>query len=258
MTRPTRLPILLALLLIPAASHAAEALGINEAPSINVSGEAEIRVLPDQAVLKVIAQHCGTDLVATRLANQQVAREVLAAVRAVGGKPEEQASTPSMSFPRRYDCPGLDEKQRETGYTVTTQLSLRLDAMEQVDPLLAALSSRPEVQLQDVEYRTTELRKHRDQARALAIRAAREKAEALAAELGQSIGPAIWISAENDSGSGYWSWSQYHGGGLRNRGALMQNMVMDAGGGGDGGSELAASGKISVRATVSVRFELRP
>lgn len=238
-----------------ALGHAAEG-GINDVPSINVTGEAEIRVLPDLAVLKVIARHCGTDLVATRRSNQEAARDVLAAVAAAGGKPADQASTPSMSFPRRYDCPDLDEKQRETGYTVTTELTLRLEDLSGIDPLLTTLSGRPEVQLQDVEYRTTELRKYRDQVRASAIQAAREKARALAGEIGQSIGPAILINADNDVGGGYWSWSQF-GRGVSYRGAMTQNVMMDAGGD-SGGSELAASGKITVRASVSVRFELRP
>jgi hypothetical protein len=233
-------------------------LGVSERPSVNVTGEAEIRVAPDLAVLRVRVQHCGEDLVATRLSNQQSAKAVLAAVREVGGKAEDQASTPSMSFAHRYNCPEVGEKERETGHTVTTELTLRLESMEQIDPLLNALSVRPEVQLQDVEYRTTELRRYRDEVRAKAIHAAREKAQALAVELGQNIGPAILINADSDNSGGFWSWSQFGGGGgMQFRGAMTQNVMMDAGGN-SGGSELAASGKITVRATVNVRFELRP
>lgn len=231
--------------------------GSHEVPAIHVTGEAEIRVIPDIAILKVTVQHCGTDLIAIRRANQQVAREVLAAVAAVGGKAADQASTPTMSFPRRYDCPDVDEKQRELGLTVKTELTLRLQDLKQIDPLLDALSSRREVQLGDVEYRTTELRRYRDQVRASAIRAAREKAQALAREIGQSIGPAIQIVADTDAAGGFWSWSQY-GSGAHYRGMATQNVMMDAGDRDGGDSQLAASGKITVRATVSVRFALNP
>lgn len=256
MHRPPLQSLLLLCIAVAGHAHGADA-GIDQMPAIHVSGEAELRVSPDLAVLRVSAQHCGLDLVATRRANQQAARDVLAAAVAVGAAPGDQASTPSMSFPRRYDCPNLDEKQREQGHTVTTELTLRLTDVAQIDPLLDALSARPEVQLRDVEYRTTELRKYRDQVRASAIRAAREKAHALAAELGQSIGPAILVQADNDAGGGFWSWSQYNGG-ARLRGAMTQNVLLDVGGDSAGGSALAAPGKITVRATVNVRFVLQP
>lgn len=245
--------------LLAALCGAAQAeLGVNDRPAINVTGEAEVRVVPDLAVVKVQVQHCGVDLVATRLSNQQSAKAVLAAAREAGGKPEDQASTPSMSFPHRYNCPEVGEKERETGHTVNTLLTLRLSKIEQIDPLLTALSTRPEVRLQDVEYRTTELRRHRDEVRAKAINAAREKAQALAVELGQNIGPAILINADADTRGGSWSWSQFGNGGMQFRGAMMQNVLMDAGGGDTSGSELAAPGKITVSASVQVRFELRP
>lgn len=255
MFRPLRFSLLVLCSVIGGIAQAAEA-GIDQMPAIHVSGEAELRVSPDLAVLQVVVQHCGLDLVASRRANQQAAREVLAAAATAGGVPGDQASTPSMSFPRRYDCPNLDEKQREQGYTVSTELTLRLTDVAQIDPLLDALSGRPEVQLRDVEYRTTELRKYRDQVRASAIRAAREKAQALAAELGQSIGPALMVQADSEAGGGFWSWSQYNGGG-RLRGAMTQNVLLDAGGEGVS-SALAAPGKITVRATVNARFALRP
>ena len=47
--------------------------------------------------------------------------------------------------------------------------------------------------VQGIEFRTTELRKHRDRARSLALKAAQEKAELLADGAGRKIGKAISI-----------------------------------------------------------------
>ncbi len=48
--------------------------------------------------------------------------------------------------------------------------------------------------MRNVEFRDSQIRKHRDQARAMAIKAAQEKANLLAREIGQTIGPAHSIT----------------------------------------------------------------
>ena len=52
-------------------------------------------------------------------------------------------------------------------------------------------------QINNVVYSTSQLRKHKDAARAMAMRAAREKAEDLTREIGQTIGKAVSIEEEN-------------------------------------------------------------
>jgi uncharacterized protein YggE len=105
-----------------------------------------------------------------------------------------------------------------------------------------------------IEFRTTDLRKHRDQARSLAINAAREKAEALAKELGRQVGEPQSIQ-ENHSG---W-WSGYGSGwwGSHWSGAQTQNVVQSI----DIDSSLVqgsiAPGQIMVNAQVSVTFSLK-
>jgi uncharacterized protein YggE len=59
--------------------------------------------------------------------------------------------------------------------------------------LLESLIKAGVNRLDSIQYETSDLRKYRDQARDLAVKAAREKAEALANALGQSIGKANLI-----------------------------------------------------------------
>ena len=99
------------------------------------------------------------------------------------------------------------------------------------------------------------MRKYRDQARTLAVKAAREKADLLAKELEVKVGPAHTVS-EYSGGwwSGYSSWwgSGYYGaGGYQN---VAQNAVSNS-----SSSDLegtVALGQIRVNAAVSVSFEL--
>jgi uncharacterized protein YggE len=101
-----------------------------------------------------------------------------------------------------------------------------------------------------VDFRTTELRKHRDRARSLAIQAAREKAVMMSGELGQRIGRPHNIS---EGHAGWWSWyGRWWGPSWRGR--MSQNVIQEAAGGAGGGT--LAPGQIAVTANVTVTFEL--
>ena len=103
-----------------------------------------------------------------------------------------------------------------------------------------------------IQFRTTELRKHRDEARAMAIRAAREKAVALARELGQGVGAPHSI---RENASGWWSGYNAWWGGRWNA-PMAQNISQDAGGGVSFEGGGLAVGQITVNARVTVSFFL--
>ena len=101
-----------------------------------------------------------------------------------------------------------------------------------------------------IEFRATELRKHRDAARQQAIRAAKEKAVALAAELDAKVGKPQNIH-EQTSG-GWWGWSGTHWSQIN---PMLQNTVQIAPAGEPTDGNLAI-GLISITATVNVTFAL--
>jgi len=83
------------------------------------------------------------------------------------------------------------------------------------------------------EYRTTDLRKHRDEARRMAIRAAKEKAELLAGELGTRVGKPQTIG---EGYVGYYGgYASRWGGGMGNAQAQVSSQVPAGGGGDEGG-----------------------
>ena len=101
-------------------------------------------------------------------------------------------------------------------------------------------------------------RKHREQARELAVRAAREKADKMAAALGERVGRARQVGEQsyNDGGTTYrsgWSgWNAWSTG--RDRSMSQVSVGVDS-------SELTetlALGTIGIRARVSVQFDLEP
>jgi uncharacterized protein len=103
-----------------------------------------------------------------------------------------------------------------------------------------------------VEFRTTELRQHRDEARALAINAAREKAVALAGQLDQEVGEPLSIQEEQ---VGWWSSYNAWWGGRWGSG-MSQNVIQEMGGATLLADSSLAPGQIKVSARASVSFEL--
>jgi hypothetical protein len=108
--------------------------------------------------------------------------------------------------------------------------------------------------IEGVDFRTTSLRKYRDEARAMAVRAAKEKAKAMTDELGVKLGRPCNVNA-NDS-SYYWGgWNRSFNGGF-NANNYVQNVSSAVGGGAtsDNASDTFAVGQISVTATVNISF----
>jgi uncharacterized protein YggE len=138
---------------------------------------------------------------------------------------------------------GNDESRTFIGYSVRKDLVFTLRDVSRAEELLSEVMESGITRVNGVRFQTSRMRKYRDEARALAIRAAQEKAVALTAEIGQKIGRAY--SIEEDS---------------PNMGLAYQNVAGNASGfagGSAADSEGTLSlGQIKVTARVTVRFEL--
>ena len=101
-----------------------------------------------------------------------------------------------------------------------------------------------------IEFQSTELRKHRDQARLMATKAAREKAVAIAGELGAKVGKPFNIRENANSSYGWALRNAYQN--------VSQNVSGESGGGGeaDAASTGFAAGQISIRASVTIDFDI--
>jgi uncharacterized protein YggE len=135
-------------------------------------------------------------------------------------------------------------------FVVRKSIEVKLTDTGSFEGLLTGLLTNGVNNVHGIEFRTSQLRKHRDTARAMAIRAAREKASALASELGVKCGKVYNINA-NDWGG--WSASGGYWGG-RYGGGMYQNAVQNVGGSVETDDSTLSVGQISVSATVNVSF----
>ena len=200
-------------------------------------------VVPDEAVFNMRAVTLDKDLLNAQLRNDEVVKKVLALARKYQ-IPATQVQTGRISLEESYSDEEATEKPRVfLGYFVRKSIAIILRDVSKAELLLADIFKTGITSIDNVEFRTTEIRKFKDQARAMAIRAAQEKASALAKEIGQSIGKAYSISEE----------------GPDNSAASNSNSFRSLGAGGSYSAEEStiALGQISITARVVVSFELK-
>lgn len=137
---------------------------------------------------------------------------------------------------------------------MTKDLQILLRNVAQFEELLSQVLIAGANHIYDVEFSTSELRKHRDAAPALAIKAAQDKANDLAAAAGLNVvGKPLSVSAHGYGGAAsYRRYSRGYG--------QSQNVVQSVGGAdsGIGTDGTVALGRLSVTASVSMEFRLQP
>ena len=216
--------------------------------TISVTGNAEVLVIPDEVDLTLGVETWNKSLEEARTQNDQIVKAVLEIAQSHGVE-EKNIQTDFIQIQPRYD----DYAQRQfIGYFVRKTVVIKLKDITKFEDLLAAALEAGVNYIHGIEFRTSELRKYKDEARALALKAAQEKATAMAKELGQEISQPISIREEwSQWWSPYNSWWGY--GGM----PASQNVVQNAGGTSPQTEGGISAGQISVSASVAVEFELK-
>jgi uncharacterized protein len=203
--------------------------------AVRVTGTAEVKVVPDRAVIGIGVEKESPSASQAKAAESAASRKILAALRA-GGVDEKDIQTTYLALRPsvRYE-----KKVRIPFFVAEQTLAITVRDLSKLDLLLQSLVRAGGNRIDFIHYETSDLRKYRDQARDLAVKAAREKAQALAAALGQEIGKAQYIEEVPAD--------QYSN--------TIQNSVSDY----DRGREYVAStaaGRSSISASVTVAFDL--
>ena len=184
------------------AALCARAQQMPEPPLITVTGQSEVRVAPDEVDFTLVVENLDKDLLAAKSKNDETVKQVLALVDQYGIESKD-VQTSYISVEPRYT--EVDEYRRPLakreflGYAVTKTILVRLKNISRFEALFTDLLKAGVNNVRDVDFRTSQIRKHKDEARAMAIRAAREKAVALTREIGQTIGKAYSISEVPDN-----------------------------------------------------------
>ena len=215
---------------------------------ITVSGEAEVKVPPDEVILTLGVESRHKELREVKHLNDLRMKEVLAAVLATGVAAKD-IRTDYLNLQPNYEYPS--SRRTFVDYVQRTTIVVTLRDVAKFDALLTAVLQAGVEYIHGVDFRTSELRKYRDEARVLAMKAAKEKAVALANVLGQKVGQPRTIQ----EGGGGWS-SSYGGWWGRGYQGMSQNVSQSAPSANSGQDGPLAPGTLSVRANVTITFDL--
>ncbi|HEY8026791.1 MAG TPA: SIMPL domain-containing protein [Burkholderiaceae bacterium] len=218
--------------------------------SVTVTGEAEVKVVPDEVVLSFGVESHDKSLVEVKRMNDTRVKNIVNGLLAqnvmnkdiktdyINLQPEYQYS--SSSFGRGVGT-FIDYSER-TAFVVTLRDITKYEAV------ITALLQAGTESISSVNFRTSETRKFKDEARTLAMKAAREKAEALAAVLGEQIGRVREIHEGQEN---------TYGGFFQRNANAQVNAFQNSAGAGDASDSSLAPGTLSIRANVTVTFDLK-
>ena len=235
------------LTLLPLAALAAPAAADEMPPrSISTSGESVVYVTPDEVQVNFGIETFDADLDKAKALNDERGGRLLKAIKGLGIDPKYiQTDNLQLEIQYRSNRPW----EGIAGYFARRMYSVKLKDTKQFEKLVDTGLKNGANQFPGFEFRTTELRKYRDQARKMAVRAAKEKAADLARELDCAIGKPRTIS------EGYAGF--YGGSSWRNSNAMSQNSMQEVPpGAGPEQDQTLPLGQIAIRAQVSVTFDL--
>jgi len=204
-------------------------------PTINTAGEAVVYVEPDEVVFQFGVETRDQSLDKAESLNDDAAAKLITAVKKLGVE-DKDISTAQLNVQLLYPTNG---DIVISGYAVNRAYSICLKDPKKFQTLVDSVLKNGGNRINGFEFRTTQLRKYRDQARAMAIKAALEKAQALAGELKCAPGNPRAISETGGS----WGY-------CGNSNAVQVAAAAEEG---DGGLPL---GRIEVRANVNATFDL--
>lgn len=177
-------------------------------PTISVSGSAEIRVVPDEVVITAAVESRAKEVATACKDNETSIRSIVEFLKSSGVE-DKHITTEYISIEPIMRRPvylgkgqavqananpfgGGDEAEEEAvvqpiGYLARRQFAITIVDLAKFEDLYCGLVGRGINRVSGIEFRSTNLREHRDLARLKAVRAAKEKAQAMAAELGATL-----------------------------------------------------------------------
>lgn len=234
----------------PPTASAAPSCDANRA--IQVTGTAVVNVAPDRALIQLGVQSNGATTNTVEQMNSAATQAVVKAIRSLGVDAADIATDVYIIEPIYESYDSLYIK----GYRINNVVAITVRVVSKTSVVIGAALRAGANQVLGVDFYTSELRKYRDQARDMAMKAAQEKAEALAAAAGARTECVLNINENSWSYySGWWSgrnqaqnqWTQN----------AVQNVAPTGASAAGSADEPISLGKLSVKAEVSATFSLR-
>lgn len=201
---------------------------------IFVTGEGIVKVTPDQVVIKSQIEHEGLQPADVKKKNDETVDGILKFLKGEGIA-DKNIQTDYVNLNKRYNY-----NDKSYTYVATQAISITLEDLEDYEEIMLGLLKNGLTGIQGVQFKSSEMEKHKTEARRIAILDAKRKAQEFAGPLNQEVGKAFAIS--ESSGEHFQPVLQLRGSSSMDESGAEQ--------------ETLAPGEMEVKIKVNVGFQL--
>ncbi|PKD16724.1 hypothetical protein APR41_07915 [Salegentibacter salinarum] len=206
----------------------------NNNTGIHVTGEGVVKVAPDKVTIKSQIEHEGQSATSVKSQNDEVVDKVIKYLKSEGIA-EKNINTNYINLNKRYNY-----NDKTYTYVANQAISITLEDISKYESIMKGLLENGLNGINGIEFESSEIDKHKAEARRKAVLNAKEKAEALAEPLGQTVGKAFKISE----------------GSSNNNQPVYRAMEMKASSDQASNQETIAPGEMEISIEVNVAFQL--
>jgi len=164
------------------------------AGTIEVTGEGEVKVVADEVILTLSVQTLDQELSKSLNESNSRVKRIFDVLTSHRVEPKKIQTDYMRCYPKYERDEHLSTRPiKFVGYAVSKQIVVTLNDLSKFEGVLSGVVASGATHVHGIQFRTTQLRKHRDAARDMAMNHAKEKAIAMAAAVGQKVGRATSI-----------------------------------------------------------------
>ena len=160
----------------------------NNQPTISVTGEGIVTVVPDQVVVSVRVEHKGKSALEVKERNDNAIDAVLKFCKKLKID-KKDINTTRINLNKNYDY-----QKKTYNYVANQSLSIHLKNLNKYEELIQGVLNSGINRIDGVTFKSSQMKTHEREARIRAVKNAKEKAVLYAGVLNQEIGKALSIS----------------------------------------------------------------
>lgn len=202
-------------------------------PTVDVSGEGIVHVVPDEVTINIRVENTGENTKTLKKQNDATISEVLKFLKQMNIA-DKDVRTEYMNLTKNYDY-----NSKTYTFAANQSLSIKLRDLSKYEQVVNGLLDTGINRIDGVDFSSSNRQALESQARKKAVANAQMKAKEYASALNQTIGKAISISEFRESSGPQ---------------PMYKSMAMDSSGG--SGGQTIAPGEMEIRTTVNISFLL--
>lgn len=205
----------------------------NPQPTVDVTGEGVVRVVPDEVTINVGVENTGKNVKELKSENDRIVDEVFATVKRMGID-EKDVQTEYIRLSKNYEY-----NTKTYNYAANQSISIKVKDLKKYESLINGLMDSGINRIDGISFTSSNMTALESQARKKAVENAKMKAQEYTQVLNQTIGKAISISEFTA---------------LNNPQPMYKTMAMSADS--SEGQQTLAPGEMEIRINVNISFLL--